>query len=343
MTVHLQNVDCREAVLFHPEFPVLNSWHYFKWIRKLAKKNGGDISVPVWIQKCRVVKSQMVDFLKIELGMEAFYQITLQIILLLMTDTKTATTSGLQTYFHKNTIFGLNTEIILGLSIAWSLRTSISLHVKKIKKQKVYFGFTQTFFVGFWALVSTMRRVLSIVCFFVPSLGLQDILYHWLAEQYTFSIKKQYTMVHRKDQVHLFNMTETLLWSELDRWNYYGDLNEPTAPSYSLYTGLSLKWTFVTFFMLLTFQFTTMALVKLATSEEFKGEGKMFNQSLHVLQNLNFAFPFVDWDEQMVSGEEFRQRYSNTELEMACSFAVNIGFSMVMLMPIWFTGNNCSA
>ena len=105
---------------------------------------------------------------------------------------------------------------------------------------------------------------------------------------------------------------------------------------------LGFLWTFVTFFMLLTFQFTTMALVKLATSEEFKGEGKMFNQSLHVLQNLNFAFPFVDWDEQMVSGEEFRQRYSNTELEMACSFAVNIGFSMVMLMPIWLTGNTCS-
>ena len=40
----------------------------------------------------------------------------------------------------------------------------------------------------------------------------------------------------------------------------------------------------------------------------------------------------------MVSGEEFKERYKNTKLEMACSFAVNIGFSVIMLIPLWFTG-----
>ena len=65
--------------------------------------------------------------------------------------------------------------------------------------------------IGFWALVATARRALSTVCFFVPSLGLQNILYHWLAEQNVFSIKRDYKMIHPKDEVHLFNMTGKLM------------------------------------------------------------------------------------------------------------------------------------
>ena len=226
------------------------------------------------------------------------------------------------------------------------------MHIKTIKKQKVYFGFKQTFFVGLWATFATARRVLSMVCFFVSSLGLLDLLYHWMSEQYTFGVKKEHNMIHPKDQVYLFNMTETILWSEsrrwfwtdgigagngLDRWNYFEDPDEPTAPSYSFYTGFTLKWTFVVFFMIMGFHFFSMFCVKNATSQEFKEE-IMYNKFIHVIQNLNLCFPFVDWDEKMVSGEEFKQRYSNTELEMSCSFAVNSGFSMIMLFPIWFTG-----
>ena len=135
-----------------------------------------------------------------------------------MANTETATTSGLQTYFKQSTIWGLDPKIILGLSIAWSLRTSISLHVKTIKKQKIIFGFTESFVVGFWAMMATLRRVLAIVIFFVPSLGLHNILFHWKSEQYFFEIKKKYNLIHPNDEVHLFNITETFLWSESKRW-----------------------------------------------------------------------------------------------------------------------------
>ena len=37
-------------------------------IRTLSKRNGGDVRVPVWIQKCRIIKSQLVEFFRIELG-----------------------------------------------------------------------------------------------------------------------------------------------------------------------------------------------------------------------------------------------------------------------------------
>ena len=38
------------------------------------------------------------------------------------------------------------------------------------------------------------------------------------------------------------------------------------------------------------------------------------------------------------SKEEFQQRYSDTETEMLLSCAVNSFFSIIMLIPVWFTG-----
>ena len=284
-------------------------------------------------------------------GLEVFYQIFLHIILLLLTNTGTATTSGLQTYFQKNTILGLDSSIVLGCSIAWSLKTSVTLHIQTINKQKVFGGYSQSFSVGLWALVATARRALSTVCFFVPSLGLMDILYHWRAEQHVFSIKRDYMMIHPNDTVQLFNMTGKLLWSDvnrwfwmddagsgLDRWNYFGDPAEPTPPPYTLYTGFTLQWTFALFFMLMFFHCISMAMTKSATSEEFREHGSQFNKCLHILQNINFAFPWSDWDEGVFSKEEFQRRYTNTESEMLLSCAVNSFFSIIMVIPIWFTG-----
>ena len=90
--------------------------------------------------------------------------------------------------------------------------------------------------------------------------------------------------------------------------------------------------------MLMFFHFVSMAMAKSATSEEFKSDKSKFNKSLHILQNMNFAFPWVDWDEGMFSKEEFQRRYSNTESEMLLSWAVNSFFSIILVMPIWFTG-----
>ena len=261
-----------------------------------------------------------------------------QIILLLLANTETATTSGLQTFFQQSTILGINPTVILWLSISWSLRTSVKLHVKAIKTQKVFFGVKASIISGLWGLMSTLRRIVSIVGFFTPSLGLFSILNHWLAEQYTFPIRRKYNLIHPKDEVHLFNSTKTMYWKELDRWNYFGDIDDPTPPSYILYTGLTLQWTFVAFFMLMAFQFIALFLVKTFTSAEFKKEENMFNKCIHILQNTNYSSPFQDWDEGMFPLEEYKIRYNLTETEMALSFAVNNVISIVMLLPIWYTG-----
>ena len=46
-------------------------------------------------------------------GLEVFYQVSLYILLLLLTETETATTSGLQTLFKKKSFYGIDSTVML--------------------------------------------------------------------------------------------------------------------------------------------------------------------------------------------------------------------------------------
>ena len=114
----------------------------------------------------------------------------LQIVLLLMATTATATTGGLETMFKQDSMFGIpmDPETILTLSVIWSMKTCVNLHLKAIVHKGV-FGMTSKLMVWTWGLFGTLRRVLSMVIYFVPFLGLNNVLYHWTAEQIPFLIR----------------------------------------------------------------------------------------------------------------------------------------------------------
>ena len=64
--------------------------------------------------------------------MEVFIQVALQVALLLLTQTQTATVGGLETFFSQDEMFGVPmaaTTIVI-LSVILSLKTSILLHAK---------------------------------------------------------------------------------------------------------------------------------------------------------------------------------------------------------------------
>ena len=76
--------------------------------------------------------------------MEVFIQVALQVALLLLTQTQTATVGGLETFFSQDKMFGvpMDATSIIILSVIWSLKTSILLHVKILGMEKGgYFGF----------------------------------------------------------------------------------------------------------------------------------------------------------------------------------------------------------
>ena len=205
-----------------------------------------------------------------------------------------------------------------------------------MKTQKIFFGIKQSIIVIMWGFFSSLRRLLAIIGFLTPSLGLFSILNHWLAEQYLFTMRTQHHPLPI-DQIQLFNMSEQIRWKEYDRATYEFPA-DPAPPSYALYTGLTLKYCVAVFFLLQVFNTLSVALVKHFTSEQFRQPGHRFKKVLHCLHCLNIPVPYSDWDQGLGSLEEFRRRYSNTETEMAGCFGVNCVFGVVSLLPIWFTG-----
>ena len=159
-------------------------------------------------------------------GIENFYQIGLQIVLVLLTLTETATVGGLEAFFQQNpkNYFGIDftPKAIIVISVLWSLKTAILLHVKILSMEKGFFGFKAKIAAFLWGLVASVRRVLGIVAFFIPCLGLMNLLWHWHGEQYPFSARKAQVMrlgvtPSPDERIELYRMKEEVLWADLDR------------------------------------------------------------------------------------------------------------------------------
>ena len=271
--------------------------------------------------------------------MEVYMQVTIQVLILMLSQTETATTEGLQTIFSQK-FLGLEATTVLWISIAWSLLSCARMHTKLIALEKGFCKFSSQFFIFIWGSFATLRRVLSIIALFIPSMGLFSILHHWRWEQIPFSARLEYAkrgFLQPDDKISLYGLNETIYWTELDRWSYV-DPQDPQPPPYSLYTLLSLKHTLAAGAILLAINFLALLIVKYLTSAEFKSRGNIVNKLIHIVENMNYASPYEDWDEGDYSIEQYRVRFRATCYEMLATFAVNILCTAAMLVPLWHTG-----
>ena len=85
-------------------------------------------------------------------------------------------------------------------------------------------------------------------------------------------------------------------------------------------------------------QFIGIIVVKICFSMKFREEEHKTNMILHTLENINFASPFRDWDDGDCSIQQFRERASAVHKEMVWTQAINFLASMLMMMPLWYTG-----
>ena len=241
---------------------------------------------------------------------------------------------------QKNGLLGIlgiqNPIAVLAISIAITMKSCITLHLKTVKTEKQFVPFTSTFFILLWGLFSSIRRIIAMVCFFIPSLGLLNILYHHKTEQIPFTLWQKYGKT-QIDRIVLYGLNETVRWGDLDRWDY-SNKTEGIPPLYTEYTGLTLKWSFGLFFLITAAQFVTTLIVKIFTSEKFYRRGNFLNKFLHLLLNLNMATPFEDWDMGRFTIREYKERQKLTNIEMAWSLTVNIIFSLAMMAPLFYTG-----
>ena len=294
--------------------------------------------------QCRQIKKQLATFLSIELGLEVYVQVTVQVLILLLYTTETGTTGGIENLFmdmlFSQKIFGIDPFTLFVLSIALSVFSCVKKHTKLIALEKGFCQMPTKILIFLWGSFATLRRILSFISMFIPGLGLFSILHHWRWEQIPFKARLEYSrrgFLTPDDRISLYGLNETIYWSELDRWDYSDPL-QPTPPSTSIYLLMSLESICFAAAALTTLQFFSILAAKMLTSAEFKKRGHYVNKLIHVLENLNYATPFSDWDDGDHTIQEFRERFRATCKEMTATFCINIICTLVMLVPLWYTG-----
>lgn len=226
------------------------------------------------------------------------------------------------------------------LSICWSIFSCAKTHTKLIAAEKGFCPMTSKIFIFIWGTFAILRRIVSLIIMFIPSLGLFSLLHHCKYEQIPFKIRLEYAKIFPikpQDQIVLYGLNETIYWSELDRWDFTLP-DSPKPPHYSLYTLLSLKDSFISLLILSTLQFLVIYVLKEYTSNDFKKENHRTNKIIHVLENINYSIPFMDWDHGDFSLVEFKKRFQTLKKEMISTFAINFLFTIIMMVPLWFCG-----
>ena len=263
-------------------------------------------------------------------------QVTVTILLLLLIRTETATTGGLETIFDKGKTWDAQT--VLAVSVTWSLLSTIMTHTNLTILEKGFCPTTSKLVVLAWASFATLRRILSLVTMFIPSMGLFSLLHHWKWEQVPFEIAEK---VSPGDKISLFGLNETVLWSQLHRWS------DGSPPNYKNYTLLTLQETFIALIVLSIVQFIAIIIAKICSSKDFREEEHKTNMFIHTLENINIPSPYRDWDDGDYSVQQFRKRASAVRKEMIWTQAINFIATLLMMVPLWYTGIrnivNCQA
>ena len=295
---------------------------------------------------------------KLELGLETIYQLAGQSILLILSYTKTATQNGLKSIFNED--FGIG----LGVSIILSFISCVTSHLKALSASRERFPFVSKVIVGFYCMFGCLTRVMSIIMFFAPSLGLFSLLKHLQGEQIPWDTGVL-DMVGPDDLLFLGN-NEPVEWLSIDRWsrnlsepkflhnidgtlqrNEWNDLILNPAyldqssghPTYILYTYFSLEIYFLIFVGLILLHMIVVYIAKSMLSQDFGLEFNLLEKIIHSLENTNLPYNVKEWDDALGNALDHWKRMQSNWVEIRTIIIIKGVFNLIFLSPMCFLGN----
>ena len=302
-------------------------------------------------------KEALLTYKRNELSIENSVQISIQVLMLLLSPAYSTfiTHSGLQAVFQKD--FAVQTEIqsrienlsgyesdgelsfnltqwFLVLSILWSMKTISLTYVKVKAAGKVeVLALPAKLLLAVRSLLVYSVRLSCVVAFFGPFLGLFNVLAHWRAEQMVLEFK----VFNRSQTFSSLEMSGSLPIDAIYRADYNTtDPENPLPPSYTLYTQVSLGTSFAFFLVLIVTQALVNLLLETKLSQEFKEAGWTAKMQ-HLLESVNRADSFADWDTGDGTQSEFQRRWWNVMAETIVMIGVQMGTNLALLVPLWVT------
>ena len=212
--------------------------------KKEAMESGDNSVCKARLEKIREINeflhestNAILTFKRNELGIEVLTQIVVQLMMVMLSPkfTVSATHSGLQALFESDDStfqlwLGVNGVVLILGSIGWSFKTTAASYVNVKTQEKIeFFPMSPRLLLGVRTLLIVTVRIICIIAYFAPFLGLLNCLAHWKADQ----------------------------------------LLQRGASEYTDYTGIALGPAFIIFFVMMILQSAIIFCVKMQMNESF--------------------------------------------------------------------------
>ena len=305
------------------------------------------------------------NFAKMEIGLETIYQMAVLNILLLLSNSNTSTyTDPVQLLEGQSTEKSDETikEVvqILGYSsIGFSLVSCVNSHLNVLTTERNFFPIIPKFIAGLSTLIAISKRLLSMVLFFAPTLGLFDLLYHWKAEQTKWHPALIQNFVDDHGNIQFGNSPQ-FPWTYIDRWeknlnetpemeqDFEGQIGQTgfegnpnyylKPPHYSLYTIISLKETFFCFMGILGVHIIFIIFIKQKYSFAYN-DLNYFELLIHGIENTNIPYNIRQWcGPQNGNSAEHRKRMISNRNEGIALIMISCLFNILHLGPLSILG-----
>ena len=282
------------------------------------------------------------DTVKAEIAFEITNQIFMNIFLVLLSTSQTKTSSAFEGLFRTDGkgMFGINNVDIYILSTTLGfisfVYSSVTVNVKHWSwKSKLLFGA--------YVLISFTLRLTGQLIFFIPSLGMSNVLRHHQAEQFSFdfnSVYQKYLWQHNvsNGMIHYGNAPPVAL-ADISHFNYANPEN-PTPMSttcYTQFTGLTPKNSFIIFLCLWFTQIFCIWLKNYLTSKPFRSLS-FYDQFIHSTCSVFGPVPSVDWSLEEGTCAEHYKRMMETTKEVRGTIIINAVFQSLHLLPVFYLG-----
>ena len=244
-------------------------------------------------------------FKTIEVSTEVIYQAVIQLTILGLIRTSTPTEYGVTGLFAEegvDFIPWIPDEFFFWVSVVLGLRSAIATHYR-LTPAAGRFSAGPKVLVVTSALLFIATKIVAMVTFFAPILGLGHLLAHWQREQQLFLPSREAVTSFLSGQFNstfpLFTYLATngsvldLAWSRLERGQ-----SPAQRPHYSLYTGLAMRHWFLVFFLVSLVHLLLTLACKYALSPAFRRQlrDNPTDAWVHVLANKNLLLPSTTWD-----------------------------------------------
>ena len=128
------------------------------------------------------------------------------------------------------------------------------------------------------------------------------------------------------------NVGNSTLWR--GTYQPYSDSSLFLPPPLENYTVISLKWYFIIYCVTLLCQTAVIFALDNWWLKNIPANTSLLKRILHAHLKSHFPFPFMDWDSEKGTRENYVLRHKAAQKEVKITTLVNFFFSLLMTFPL---------